>query len=91
MHRMLYYRLAARLSHISGIAVGAYTLGCFFGALATMWLGDRLGRRKMIFLGSSIMVVGAILQCTSYGLPQFIVGRLITGFGNGKNILPMRL
>ena len=27
------------------------------------------------------MVVGAILQCTSYSLPQLIVGRLVTGFG----------
>lgn len=39
----------------------------------------------MIFLGSSIMVVGATLQCSSYSLAQLIVGRLITGFGNGMN------
>jgi len=29
------------------------------------------------------MTVGAILQASSYGLPQLIAGRLITGFGNG--------
>ena len=39
-----------------------------------------LGRRKTIFLGSSIMVVGATLQCSAFGLPQFIVGRLVTGY-----------
>ena len=39
-----------------------------------------LGRRKTIFLGSSIMVIGATLQCTSFSLPQFIVGRLVTGY-----------
>ena len=27
------------------------------------------------------MVIGALLQCTSYDLPQLIVGRIVTGFG----------
>lgn len=40
-----------------------------------------LGRRKTIFVGSFIMCIGALLQCTSYQLGQFIVGRLVTGFG----------
>lgn len=31
------------------------------------------------------MVVGAILQCSAFGLSQLIVGRLVTGFGNGLN------
>ena len=42
-----------------------------------------LGRKKTIFIGSAIMVVGAILQTASFGLAQLIVGRWITGFGNG--------
>lgn len=44
-----------------------------------------LGRRKTIFLGSSIMIIGAILQCSAFSLPHFIVGRIITGMGNGLN------
>lgn len=70
---------------IQAITVGAYTLGCFFGAVATIWLGNMLGRKKTIFIGSAIMIVGAVLQTTSYGLAQLIVGRWITGFGNGMN------
>ena len=66
-----------------GITVGGYTLGCFFGAVATIWLGNLLGRRKTIFVGSSIMVVGAAIQCSSFSLGQLIAARLITGFGNG--------
>jgi MFS family permease len=31
------------------------------------------------------MVIGATLQCTAFSLPHFIVGRLITGMGNGLN------
>ncbi|KAL5375382.1 hypothetical protein PMIN06_002682 [Paraphaeosphaeria minitans] len=60
---------------IQGITVGAYTLGCFFGAVATIWLGNMLGRKRTIFVGSAIMVVGAILQTSSFGLPQLIIGR----------------
>ena len=31
------------------------------------------------------MTIGALLQCTSYSLPHLIVGRIITGVGNGMN------
>lgn len=68
-----------------GITVAAYNLGCFCGAVFTIFVGNPLGRRKTIFFGSIIMTVGALLQCTSYDLPQFIVGRIVTGWGNGMN------
>lgn len=64
-------------------AVSIYEIGCMCGALSTLYFGDKLGRRKMIFYGALIMTIGAVLQCTSYGLPQFIVGRIVTGVGNG--------
>lgn len=72
-------------SNIQGITVGAYTLGCFFGAVATIWLGNMLGRKKTILIGSLIMIVGAVIQASSYSLAQLIPGRLICGFGNGMN------
>ncbi|KAH8197593.1 hypothetical protein TruAng_008225 [Truncatella angustata] len=72
-------------SNIQGITVGGYTLGCFFGAVATIWLGNVLGRKRTIFLGSCIMIVGAAIQAASFSLPQLIVSRWITGFGNGMN------
>nr|SIP56045.1 putative Sugar Porter [Yarrowia galli] len=68
---------------IQGTAVGIYEIGCMIGALFTMWAGDKLGRRYMIFFGSIIMTIGAILQCASYSLGQFIVGRVVSGIGNG--------
>lgn len=70
-------------STIQGITVASYNLGCFLGAVATIWIGDYLGRRKTIFIGSAIMVVGAALQCSSFSLGQLIAGRVITGLGNG--------
>ena len=58
------------------------------GALSCMWLGDMLGRRKVIMIGAVWMVVGAILQCTSSGknaIVQLAIARVVTGIGNGMN------
>lgn len=77
--------LKSQRSSNQGIAVAAYNLGCFLGAVFTIFVGNPLGRRMTIFIGSVIMTVGALLQCTSYDLPQFIVGRIVTGWGNGMN------
>lgn len=53
--------------------------------MACIWVGNMLGRRWTIWIGSAIMVVGAALQCSAFGLAHFIVGRIITGIGNGLN------
>lgn len=77
--------VANHVSTIQGISVASYNIGCFIGAILTIFIGDMLGRRKMIFLGSSIMVVGAALQCSAFSLAHLIAGRVITGLGNGMN------
>lgn len=70
-------------SIMQGACVSIYEIGCMMGALATLYFGDKYGRRRVIFGGAWIMTVGAILQCASYHLPQMIVGRIVTGVGNG--------
>ncbi|EME83298.1 uncharacterized protein MYCFIDRAFT_39197 [Pseudocercospora fijiensis CIRAD86] len=72
-------------STTQGITIGSYNLGCFAGAIVCIWLGQFLGRRRTIFAGSAIMVVGAAIQCSAFGLAQLVVGRVITGVGNGLN------
>ncbi|KAI1075299.1 general substrate transporter [Whalleya microplaca] len=62
-----------------------YDVGCFFGALSTIWIGEKLGRKNTILTGTTIMSIGAILQVAAFGLPQMIVGRIIAGIGNGIN------
>ncbi|KAB8256315.1 general substrate transporter [Aspergillus pseudonomiae] len=62
-----------------------YDVGCFFGALVAFSIGERLGRKKSILLGTTLMAIGTLLKCTSYSLPQIFVGRVILGFGNGIN------
>lgn len=77
--------LASERSSTQGIAVAAYNLGCFLGAILTIFISNPLGRKRMIILGTSIMVVGAALQASASTLPHLVVGRIITGIGNGGN------
>ncbi|CAG8934666.1 unnamed protein product [Penicillium salamii] len=70
---------------LQGHMTATYDLGCFVGAVATMWYGNRVGSRRNILLGCSILIIGAVLQATSYHAPQMIVGRLVAGVGNGMN------
>ncbi|PCH04068.1 Major facilitator superfamily domain, general substrate transporter [Penicillium occitanis (nom. inval.)] len=68
---------------LQGFTVAVYELGCAAGALTVIISGDRFGRRVTVMLGESIIIVGAILQASSFGLAQMIVGRVVAGFGNG--------
>ncbi|KAH9815132.1 general substrate transporter [Melampsora americana] len=70
-------------STLQGAAIALYEIGCMMGALSCLYLGDKFGRRKVIFAGATVMVIGTILQTTSFGLAQLIVGRIVTGYGNG--------
>jgi MFS family permease len=77
-------------STYEGFVVSIYAVGCFLGACLIFKVGDKLGRRNSIFLGASIMIVGVIIQVATVPVgggatAQFIVGRCITGIGNGIN------
>ena len=61
-------------------------IGCLIGALSNLWVGDKLGRRRTIVVGGVIMIIGAILQTTSFSYAQLVVARIITGIGNGLNV-----
>lgn len=60
-----------------------FTLGGVLGALSTIAIGDRLGRRRTIFFASALVIIGALLMSSSYSLAQFIVARLVQGIGTG--------
>ncbi|KAK7188157.1 hypothetical protein DPSP01_001700 [Paraphaeosphaeria sporulosa] len=77
-------------STYEGFVTAIYAVGCFLGACFIFVAGDRLGRRNAIFLGASVMIIGVIIQITcvppnSGATAQFIIGRCITGIGNGIN------
>ncbi|KAF2166975.1 hypothetical protein M409DRAFT_66475 [Zasmidium cellare ATCC 36951] len=70
---------------IQALVVAIYEIGCLLGSFSIVWLGDILGRRKSVLVGTVIMLVGTAIQASSYGMAQLIVGRIVTGVGNGMN------
>lgn len=70
---------------LQGTVVAIYEIGCLFGSIFTFFCGEMLGRRRTIMLGCTVLIAGAALQTTAYGIPQMIVGRIVTGLGNGVN------
>ncbi|CCH43320.1 Sugar transporter [Wickerhamomyces ciferrii] len=72
-----------------GAVTACYEIGCFFGALFAMFRGDKIGRRPLIIIGAFIIIIGTIISVTAFrdawGTGQFVVGRVITGIGNGMN------
>lgn len=72
---------------IQGQIVATYDIGCIIGTLVSMYIGDKLGRRRCILVGCAILIIGAILQTASYSLGQMIVGRVVAGIGNGMNTI----
>ncbi|OHX00516.1 MFS sugar transporter [Colletotrichum incanum] len=72
-------------SSLQGTVVAIYEIGCFFGAIFCLLVGERLGRRKCIMIGCVVLSIGAALQAAAFGIPQMIVGRIVAGLGNGMN------
>ncbi|KAJ5382220.1 Major facilitator superfamily domain general substrate transporter [Penicillium concentricum] len=74
---------------IRGAVTSCYELGCFFGALFSMFFGDRLGRTCLIFMGASILIIGAVITSVcftgNWEVGQFVIGRVVSGIGNGMN------
>lgn len=70
---------------MQGNITALYDIGCVVGSIATYFIGERLGRRTMLILGGSTMVIGTAILASSYTIAQLIAGRIITGVGNGMN------
>ncbi|KAB8068691.1 hexose carrier protein [Aspergillus leporis] len=74
---------------IRGAVTSCYELGCFFGALFSMFFGNGLGRTRLIFMGASILIIGALLTTVCFTgkweVGQFVIGRVVSGIGNGMN------
>lgn len=72
-------------ANLQGITVGIWNLGCFFSAILTIMIGDKLGRKRTMLMGLTFLAIGEIIQAASFNWPQFLVGRAIAGWGNGFN------
>ncbi|KAG6355649.1 hypothetical protein INS49_003611 [Diaporthe citri] len=76
-------------STMQGFTTAIYEVGCLFGAMLILGVGDLLGRRRVIIMGGLVMTLGVLIQITaihgSSPFAQFIVGRVVMGVGNGMN------
>ncbi|TVY28376.1 Sugar transporter STL1 [Lachnellula hyalina] len=68
---------------ITGLIVAIYDVGCFLGSVLTALFGESIGRKKSILIGVIIMIIGAVLQASSYARTQMIVARVVSGMGMG--------
>lgn len=70
---------------MQGTVTAIYEVGCFFGAIFSLFYAEALGRRYSILLGCLIMVIGTVIQVAAIpghgAFAQFVVGRIITGVG----------
>ncbi|KIH90510.1 hypothetical protein SPBR_00308 [Sporothrix brasiliensis 5110] len=58
-----------------------YTVGAMVGSPFAAILSDRFGRRKGMFAGGWVIIIGMIIASTASTLAQFIVGRFVLGVG----------
>lgn len=72
-------------TNLLAIITSIYDIGCFFGAVVAFTIGERLGRKKTILVGTTVMAVGAVLQVSAFHPAHMIVGRIVGGIGNGMN------
>jgi hypothetical protein len=70
---------------IQALVVAIYEIGCLLGSILIIGFGDKLGRRRAVLLGVIVMLIGTAIQASSFGIAQLIVGRIVTGVGNGMN------
>nr|CBV37373.1 quinate transporter [Colletotrichum graminicola] len=73
---------------IQGNIVSTFQAGCFFGALLTFPIAEKLGRRKTVMLAGMVFLVGGTLMTAASGnLNLVYAGRAIAGLGIGASSL----
>jgi MFS family permease len=76
--------MSAQSTHTyQGTAVALYEVGAAIGALSCFFLGDYYGRKRPTMGAAIVVLVGVVLQATSFQLAQLVVARIVTGLGVG--------
>ena len=70
---------------LTGFVTSIYDLGCFAGAILTLFVGERLGRKRMLIIFTIIMATGIVVQTGAQSMRHLLWGRFIAGIGNGGN------
>ena len=70
---------------MTGFVTSIYDLGCFGGAVLALFVGEWLGRKRMLIIFTIIMTSGIIVQTAAHSMSGLVWGRIIAGIGNGGN------
>ncbi|KAI1751366.1 high-affinity glucose transporter RGT2 [Xylaria castorea] len=75
----------------SSAIVSILSAGTFFGALASPFLADTIGRRLGLIASCFVFNLGVALQTAATAIPLFLAGRFFAGFGVGlvSAIIPL--
>nr|ACR78274.1 putative xylose transporter [Rasamsonia emersonii] len=73
------------------LIVSSLSAGTFFGALSAAPAADRIGRRWGLITANIVFIVGVTLQTAAAGIPLFVVGRFLAGYGVGmlSTLIPL--
>lgn len=66
----------------TGLVMSIFQIGQI-SVTVFVWLGDFIGRKPTIFIGSCIVCVGAIITALSNSYNMFVGGRFLLSFGSG--------
>ena len=63
--------------------VSILSAGTFFGALASPFLADHVGRRLGLIISTWVFNLGVVLHTVATSIPLFLAGRFFAGLGVG--------
>ncbi|KAG5350842.1 hypothetical protein C0989_009046 [Termitomyces sp. Mn162] len=66
-----------------GTMVSVLEIGAFVTSVAAGRVGDIIGRKGTLFLGSVVFTIGGTIQTFSAGFTSMVIGRIVSGFGVG--------
>ncbi|KAF1991620.1 general substrate transporter [Aulographum hederae CBS 113979] len=72
-------------ANLQGLIVSIYDIGCAVGSLISLFVAEYAGHKNMIMMGALTMIVGTAILASSTTVAQLLVGRIVTGIGNGFN------
>jgi SP family arabinose:H+ symporter-like MFS transporter len=68
-----------------GFAGASAILGCIPGAMFAGFLGDRFGRKRILFLCAILYAVSGVFSAIPHTFGQFLVARFCSGLGIGAS------
>ncbi|KAJ5553540.1 hypothetical protein N7494_002918 [Penicillium frequentans] len=63
------------------VVTSLYTVGSMVATPISAVISDKLGRRKCMFVGAWVIIIGSVIIASGMTLAQFVVGRFILGVG----------